>query len=344
MAHSKSKKKRRRRRRPSVFFIFFKALFYGISVFIFGFVLELFLSSLLPVWQQSLSYPVLWFLPGLFAISTFLETLIDRSWFSVLIWLSLCVGLVFTMNGVYKDPPAQIAQLCMLRDHTIQKANQKQAPLLPNTIRQTYSEVPLYFESINGQPVLSENDQIAISQIINNLSPLLKEKAAGVYFLSRETFRNEHMQNFEDEIAGFTQMENATIVIKVRIDEAHNYRSLCKDGSVLGLDDPYSYQETIIHEFTHLLDVQTKGATACLSDRADWVDLYNRYRLELGTYASTSPIEFFAEAGVYYFLYPELLYSRSPEIYNWFSIHALSNATVAQSFFCLQNLELRRKP
>ncbi len=329
---AKSKKKRRRKRRPSVFFIFFKALFYGIGVFVLGFVLELFLSSLLPIWQQTLSYPVLWFLPGLFAISTFLETLIDRSWFSIFIWLSLCVILVFTMNRVYQNPPAQIAQLCMLRDHTIQKANQQQAPLLSNTVRQAYSEVPLYFELVNGQSVLSENDQIQISQIINDLSPLLKEKAAGVYFLSRDTFRNEHMQNFEDEIAGFTQMETATIVIKVRIDEANHYRSLCKDGSVLELDDPYSYQETIIHEFTHLLDVQTKGETACLSDRADWLDLYNRYRLELGVYASTSPIEFFAEAGVYYFLYPELLYSRAPEIYNWFSIQALHNE-IAQSFF-----------
>ncbi len=325
MAQAKLKKKRRRKRRPSVFFIFFKALLYGIGVFIFGFVLELFLSSLLPVWHESLSYSLLWVLPGLFALSTFLETLVDRSWFSVFIWLLLCVGLVFTMNRVYHDPPAQIAQLCMLRDHTIQKANQQRAPLIANTVRQTYSEVPLYFEAIEGQSVLSENDQIQIAQIINNLPSVLKEKAAGVYFLSRDTFRNEHIKHFEDEIAGFTQMENATIVIKVRIDEANNYRSLCKDGSVLGLDDPYSYQETIIHEFTHLLDVQIKGETACLSDRDDWIDLYNRYQMELGNYASTSPIEFFAEAGVYYFLYPELLYSRSPEIYNWFSFYALSN-------------------
>lgn len=337
MATSKKKKKRRRPRRPSVFFIWLKALFLSATVFVFGLAFELFISSLLPVWQQSLSYSLLWILPGLFAVSTFLETVVDRSWFSVLVWVGLCVGLAFSMNYVYKNPPAQIAQLRMLRDHTRQKANQQQAPLISNTVRQPASEVPLYFEEIEGQSVLSQADQQQIAQIINNLPSLLKEKAAGVYFLSRESFRKQHSQDFEEEIAGFTQMENATIVIKVRLDEARNYRSLCKDGSSIALDDPYSYQETLVHEFTHLLDIQTKGETACLSDRADWIDLYNRYQYSLGNYASTSPIEFFAEAGVYYYLYPHLLYTISPEIYNWFTTYALANTNIlARAFFVLK--------
>lgn len=335
MATSK-KKKRRRSRGPSVFFIVLKAFFFSAIIFVFGLAFELFVSSLIPVWQQALSYPLLWFLPGLFAASTFLETLVDRSWFSILVWMGLCVGLVFSMSYVSNHPSPQITQLRMLRDHTVQKANQQIAPLIPNTIRQPSSEVPLYFEEIEGQPVLSQADQQQIASIINNFPSLLKEKAAGIYFLSRDSFHKQHSQDFEEEIAGFTQMENATIVIKVRLDEAHNYRSLCKDGSSLALDDPFSYQETLVHEFTHLLDIQTKGENACLSDRADWIDLYNRYQYSLGNYASTSPIEFFAETGVYYYLYPQLLYTISPEIYNWFSTYALANTNLLARAFLVK--------
>lgn len=327
-----------RRKKPSAFFRLTKALFYAFLCLCVSLIAELWLSGLLPVWKETIAYPLLWVLPGLFALCAFLEGLSERAWLSALIWSGLCLSLVFCMAAVLFKPPAQLSQIRMVRDHTIQKSAQNILPIFENTERVIECEEPLYFETISGLPSLACSDQQQIAQIINDLPPVLKEKAAGIYFLTRATFNSMHEQNQADDIAGFTRMDNAAVVIKIRIDEADNYRSLCKNGMTLGLDDPYSYQETLVHELVHLLDVQTIGATAWLSERQDWLDLYGRYQNVLGEYAASSPAEFFAEAGVYYFLYPQLLMDLSPEIYTWFETNALQEEhSLSQGFFCEKN-------
>lgn len=225
----------------------------------------------------------------------------------------------------------------MLRSHALEKAAQNQKPSIASTLRQPLCEIPLYFEHLDGQPVLGEADQSAIAHMINSFPEELKHRAAGVYFLGRDSFNTLHDYGPADEIAGFTEMASATIVIKVRQDEADRYQALRKDGQTVSLNDPLCYQETLIHEFTHLLDVRPTGKTPCLSQREDWLDLYTRYQSLLGDYAMSAPTEYFAETGVFYFLYPHLLQKICPELYGWFDANALNpqgRITLDSGLFC----------
>lgn len=320
-----SNRQKSRRHRPSAFFILTKASLKALFVILLTLILELWFNELLAIWKESLSYSLLWFLPLLFGLGVFLDTLCRRAWLSVLTWTGICTVLVITMTSVCLHPPAQITQLGMLRSYVREKQAQNLQPSIDRTIRQPLCEVPLYFEETeDGLPILDDQDQILIAQMINEMPETLRTRAAGVYFLGRDSFNAMHDYGPSDEIAGFTQMASATIVIKVRSDEADRFQALSKNGQTISLDDPECYRETLIHEFCHLLDVRHTGQTACLSDRQDWHDLFTRYQPVLGDYAMTSPAEFFAEAGVYYFLYPEQLQQMAPELYTWFSDYALN--------------------
>ncbi len=313
-----------RRKQPSAFFAFCRALGKGIAVSLVSFFFELLIAGLFPVWKEAFAYGILWIVPCLLGAGCFLDGLIRKPRAQFMLWLLLLVCVCAVQGWIYLTPSSQLGQIRMLKNQVQSIEEQKSAPLIENVIESSQSEVPFYIETINGQPLLSKENEAEIASYIRLLPEDLQKKAGAVYFLSPKRFYAIEGCLPDPEISGITQLEKAAIFIKDRSSSAGQYQGVLKDGTPVALDSALAYRDTLVHEFMHLLDVQREGSYLQLSSSPDWKELFEKYRTLLGDYGATSPEEFFAEAGVYALLYPDQLQNTAPEIYFWLMENALN--------------------
>ena len=270
------------------------------------------------VWQSAVSMPIL-FLPALMAaVCVFFFLLFRKNRIMSL----LCCVLSFTLFGSYVyyvcQSPLPFLQLMTMRDQAVAKQMQQSSPIFENCVREGESQPALYFESTSSQQMPSKEDQEAILAMISELPDSLKGHAAGIYFLSEDTFNSCIEEETSFDAAGFSRSSNFSTAIKVPDLRLDDYWTVFRDGQQVLLSVPQSYKETIVHELTHLVDVQITGNHLRLSATPEWTAIYDSQKEIFGKYGASSRIEMFAEAGVYYYLYPDLLQQMSPQIYEFF--------------------------
>lgn len=315
--------KKSRRRRPSAFFAFIKALFRALCILAISFIAELVIAGLLDVWKQALTYWILWIVPGLLACGCFLDGLIRKPKIQFTLWMALFILVCGVQAWIYFTPSDQIGQIRMVKSQSESIDRQRTQPLVDNVALNTDSDVPFYVEIQEGQPLLDPAAQNLLVSYINSLPQILKEKAGAIYFLAPDSFYSIEGCQEDPSITGITQLERAAIYLKDRSDPSGQFVSIAKDGTAISLNNPQVYRDTLVHEFMHLLDVQTEGLHLQRSGSEQWQALFTQYQNVLGDYAATSPEEFFAEAGVYYLYYPEQLQRLAPEVYSYFQNEAL---------------------
>ncbi len=312
--------KGRRDENSSAFGLFIKALIYGTVVFIGGLFVMLLVTGMLPYWQIAIRYSVLWIMPLVIAIGFFLDTLIRNRKYAYWMWgvaIAILVGIeaVFLIN-----PPDQFAQLRFIKSHAEEIVRQQEEPLIADVTRISESKIPLYVETRSNANPLDDQSIEYLVNLINALPETLTERAAGIYFVDEDEFQANAAgkQNIED-FAGYVRLEQSAMYIKMHDPaEADLYLYVCHDGEQIPWGEAETYKETMIHELIHLLDIQYEGENVYLSNSKEWQDLFAKHQYDLSEYAATDPVEFFAEAGTYYFLYPDLLKQSAPDVYDWF--------------------------
>ncbi len=285
--------------------------------------IQLVCAGLMDVWKEALTYPLMWLFPLLSLVTMFIGSLSEKHWVWIILVILDLLIMLFGFYWILSGNSSQLIQIQILRDQQEQRKNQNPPESFGNLVRVESSKVPLYFETDEqGTPSLDPARQEGIATLLNSLPEVLTDKPTAIYFVSQDSFVKQDPDFITDEFAAYTLSQNGTIVVRVRPDGPEGCRIVFQDGSLHACSEPESYQEILIHELCHLLDVQFKGPTPYLSSREDFLELYQNHGQEVGEYGATDPKEFFAEAGVYYFLYPDQLATQSPEIFRWFEDYA----------------------
>lgn len=308
------------RTKPSAFFRILAGAAIGAAGALILFAVELLAFGLAPQLSRVWTYSVLWILPSLFFAGIFLHVYVRRNFFRLCLWVFLC--LILAMGSMYFviNPPAQLYQLGYIRQRL------KDIPVDNIEGLDQIAAKPLKIYMQDAKEMDPDAQEWIIS-FVSSLDPALLARPSGLYFLNLDSFSKEMGEDFTSGVFGYSQNMSRQAFIRMPSDSEQNRYTVFKDGSHVDLSEPDFYTETIVHELCHLLDVQEQGDTLFFSRSPEWQNLYDQYSQLLGEYGATSPVEFFAEAGVYYFLYPDLLQDISPEIYDAFDK-------------CIQNLRL----
>ncbi len=300
--------------------LFLPTLLLGIVIFVVLVFIMLLVTGLLPYWQIAIKYYVIWIMPLIVALSFVLDLFIERRRYSYLMWGGAIVILIAVQVKFLIDPPNQFAQLRYYKARVEEIERQSQEPLLADMERLTESKIPFYIESQNNQTSVDETSQQYLVDLINGMPDFLTENAAGLYFVNEDQFRaNAGDKKDIDSFAGYVRLEQHAMYVNMHDpEEFDKYLYVTHDGRQLDWSDPEGYKETIVHELFHLLDIQYEGKDVFIAQSDEWQNLFNQYGTTLSQYGSTSPTEFFAEAGTYYYLYPELLRQKAEPVYQWF--------------------------
>lgn len=304
--------------RKSSLSAFFVSMLYGLfagSLFLF---LIVFAGDFEIIWKQAISSPAL-IVPSLTVGGTvFLFFLFRKR--KILSFLISAAGVAaFCGYFVYLlHTPVPFIQLITVRDSAVQQTLQQSSSLFENCVQEGNEHPAVYFEVSDQASMPGDAEKKAIVQMIHELPSALKKQAAGIYFLSENSFNQAIEQETNIDAAGFSRASNFTAAIKVPDLNRSEYLTYFRNGRTCSLSSPESFKETIVHELVHLADVRTHGSTLRISSLPRWKEIYETQKDLFGEYGATNRSEFFAEAGVYYFLYPDLLKEMSPAVYDFF--------------------------
>ena len=162
----------------------------------------------------------------------------------------------------------------------------------------TYDDQVIYFDNLPPINLISNNsfNQIKINDLVNssiqNQPNYLLEKAENIYIYSSDCY-NANINSTSD---GLANPNTLSIHIKYSIQ---------KDMSKI-----------ISHELWHLVDYAYGYLFYSNSDVLQ--SLYNDKPSSITDYGSTSPVEFFAEAGALYVNYPDELKRKNIDVFNYF--------------------------
>ncbi|MBF0578884.1 zinc-dependent peptidase [Erysipelotrichaceae bacterium RD49] len=300
--------------------LFLPTLLLGIVIFVALVFIMLLVTGLLPYWQVAIRYYVIWIMPLVVAVSFVLDLFLEKRRYSYMMWGTAIVILIAVQVKFLIDPPNQFAQLRYYKARVEEIERQNQEPLLADMKRLTDSKIPLYIETRNNPMPMDEVSQQYLVDLINGMPDFLTENVAGLYFVDEDEFRvNAGEKKDIDSFAGYVRLEQHAMYVNMHDpEEFDKYLYVTHDGRQLDWSDPEGYKETIVHELFHLLDIQYEGKDVFIAQSDEWQNLFNQYGTALSQYGATSPTEFFAEAGTYYYLYPELLRQKAEPVYQWF--------------------------
>lgn len=314
--------KKEKSRSNSAFFLFL-ALCKAILVFLLVFMMELLLLGLLPVWKQSLGFGLLWLLPIWSAVLfLFWQQLKEkqhkkrRIQYIFLIVYAVGSFLILFTGIQQKGTTRMFRQLHIQSERKQQKNN----PLYPNLEIIENEKIPVFYVAgESADEKLTSSDTLAqISSFIERLPEQLLDNTAGIYLMEDQSFLKETSDFSSTEIFGLSDTATLSVHIRLSPEEYGEFYTKLHDGKLVGLQDPAFYEETIVHELCHLLDYRYGSYGMLLSSEKEFLDIYDQKKDFFGNYATSSPAEFFAECGVYYYLYPELMKEQFPGGYAYF--------------------------
>lgn len=283
------------------------------------------------VFLSAVTNPTLYIPAILTALSVFVFLkLRSRKFLSI----ACCILSLLLFTGYFVSlirHPLPLLQLITQRDRAAALSSQQTKPVFENAVRYESASPALYFEQSDTQQMPSQEQKEALATMLASLPDALQKNAAGVYFLSEKSFNDAIASQSTFDAAGFSSSSDFSVAIKVPDLDLDEYWTYFRDGTRVSLNSPQSYLETLVHELTHLADLQMDGQTLRLSSTPEWKAIYETQKDVFGPYGATSPIELFAEGGVYYFLYSDLLHELSPAIEDFFADHFPEGANTSSA-------------
>lgn len=283
-------------------------------------IFEISLFNLWPVFSLEISHWQLWVIPA--AVSGFI--FLFRSFHSRLARFMICafciMGILIT-GVMYGKEIADLSSAYIL-DLRIseQKNEQLEQPEYPEAFRLSEDPLLVYWvDDPQTEEGLDEQQLENIVTFIRNLPPVLTQYAASVYLVEDQIFKNQNPElEKSGEVFGVSSTAEASADIRVVFEDSSVLYTYLKDGTTVFLNDPVFYRETIVHELTHLLDYYSTGVQELKRSSPEFTQFYEKAPDAFGSYGATAPEEYFAEAGVCYFLYPQMMKETSPEVYSFF--------------------------
>lgn len=284
------------------------------------FLFEIGFLGLWNIWPASLHHWQLWFFPILLFVFSFVWQLLRHAYAKIIWTILVCAGLIGL--EIFNAPWVNSQAASLVLDLRIEQQEEGQArnPLYPGSVLVADSPVLIYYLDDGSTPEKMPPDQLdSVAAFVAGLPEVLTERTAAIYLMEDGLFlqQNGDIEN-PGNVFGVSDSRNVSTQIRLIHQDSDEMYTYLKDGTLVFLSDPSFYSETIVHEMTHLFDLYPDDGETLLSDSRQLQDFYSRQPDLLGEYGSTSPAEYFAEAGVYYFLYPQLMQEKSPELYAWF--------------------------
>lgn len=197
---------------------------------------------------------------------------------------------------------------------------QKKDPLYDDSVLEEDQPFLIFYtDDVNTPESMNPEDLSYLTQFIQSLPDVLTSNTAALYFVEDDLFLNQNDDlEHTGDIYGVSDVQNVAASIRLIHQNADQLYTLTKEGEQVILSNPDFYKETIVHELSHLLDLYSSGTGNLTSYSAEFRDLYEAAPDLLGEYGSTARTEYFAEAGVYYFLYPDRLKQLSLPLFEFF--------------------------
>lgn len=305
-------------RSNSAFFVLCRGVLIGAILACLVFLMEVFALGLMPVIDSELRNPQLWIVPGLVFLFVFVWCLSRNGVFRTILVL-LMVGSLAA--GLYYQGPALLSSLMNVLFKTridLQRYNQLDDPEFENTFLLANHPFPIYYvDDGNLDETIDQSTLEALTAYISQLPPVLLENCTGIYLMEDQAFTTLDDSYEDSSVYGVSKSQNFTVDIRLIGNEGRYSYTYLHSGKAVTLDDPLFYTETIVHELVHLVDMK-HGTGSGLLSASDQVQQFYADAPDLfGDYGASSATEWFAEAGVYYFLYPQTLYSLSPNVYTY---------------------------
>ncbi|WP_286356535.1 anthrax toxin lethal factor-related metalloendopeptidase [Ileibacterium valens] len=292
------------------------SLLWGAGILIF----EISSLNLWEVLHYEVGHWQLWFFP----IAVFCFVFLYRSFKKPVMKLAICLIAISSLLLSLYFRGVQIADIASayILDLKIsqQKNVQKSTPLYPNSVLLTEEPLLVYWVDDEKTSETLNSEQLETTrQFIESLPEILTQYSAAVYLMEDSLF----LQNNSDiaslgEVFGVSSTLQAASCIRVIFDDANVLYTYLKDGSTVFLNDPIFFRETIVHELAHLLDYYSTGIQDLLSESEEFNQFYEEDPDLFGDYGASAREEYFAEASVFYFLYPDLMKQIAPDIYQFF--------------------------
>lgn len=312
-------------RSNSAFFILCRAFFLALCSAFFVFVLEVLFLGLRPVLKFQLLNPELWVIPLICAVFVFIWNL-SRS--GLYHFLLSCL-LVFTTGMVSMHSGVELQNVLFryLRNTKIdlQRYTLLDNPEYPDTYLITSDPVAIYYvDDGNYDETISEETLNYLCDYVRSLPSSLLVMPCAIYFMEDAAFCKLDPSYENSSVYGMSRSSDFTIHIRlIGLEGRYSYTYLHSNEAIT-LDNPKFYTETIVHELCHLIDMQNVAGGSLLSANEPFLTYYEENPDLFGSYGQTSSTEWFAECGVYYFMYPDELQKISPELYDAFAAAAAS--------------------
>lgn len=302
-------------RSNSAFFILCRAVLLAAIMACTVFLMEVFFLGLMPVIESQLTNPPMWILPGIVFVFVFLWCLIRSGMLRTFLVLGIIGGIVCSL---YVQGPALTSTLVStFIDSKIDLERYVQAddPEFANTYLLRQNPFPIFYvDDGNLEQTIPQSTLDALTAYIADLPAVLLDNCSAMYLMEEKAFEDMDPSYENSIVFGLSKSSNFTVDIRLVSDGSSSYTYM-HSGQPVTLDNPVFYTETIVHELVHLFDMKSASRGALYSESDPFIAWYQSSPELFGSYGGTSPAEWFAEAGVYYFMYPDLLQMMSADIY-----------------------------
>lgn len=283
-------------------------------------IFELSFLNLWPVINQEFGHWQIWFLPGCVLLFVLIYWSLKRPLTRTILILA---GFAAVLSGwfFYGQKIQEIASAYVLDLRISEQKNaQTDQPLYENSEQISESPLLVYWtDDPETEEVLDDGSKEQIAMFIEQLPDVLTRYGASIYLMEDEAFLRECSDIEKNgNVYGVSSTAEAAANIRIILKDPGLLYTYLKDGSTVLLSDPAFYHETIVHELTHLLDYYSTGVQELKSHSSQIEQFYQNNPYQFGEYGASSREEYFAEAGVYYFLYPDLMQENAPEVYAFF--------------------------
>lgn len=196
---------------------------------------------------------------------------------------------------------------------------QKDTPIYSQADQLAEEPIAIYYVD-DGNPETGVNPALLeeLNYFVSILPDELLEQAAALYYVEDQAFEMSSYDGPSSQVFGFSNSGTMSSSIRLMTDINYLEYTQLKSGAYAFLDDPAFYKETIIHELSHLMDMKAGSSSTTYSDTEEFQALYQADPYSISGYGASNASEFFAEAAVYYYMYPELLETKNPDVFNYF--------------------------
>ena len=306
-------------RSNSAFLVFGRALLCSLMTIAFFWLLEFIVFHPKSNLLHMLQIPSLWFYPLAAGGVVFLWNLSRKFWWRLILIAAMAAGTYVVIQSLDQYIDGAVQEAVKVRK-IISQDDQTEHPRYENAELLALDPFPIYYEQDNIP--IEHFPYEVLNRIVENIQAApedLKKLPAAMYLIGDHEFNESIADAEQGDVYGYAVPNDMTIYLRLIQENADSTYTYQHNGAPVMLSSPNFYTETILHEMAHLLDASKSGGFRLHSESNDFKALYEANKDLLSEYGAQDSHEFFAEAAVYWYLYPKILEREAPDVYSYFS-------------------------